>query len=100
MSQQAIFTIRPHTKTLFFVFQSEPAWKTFLQQELADYLGKRIHLISLEVSQLQESLVQTGDLIVSNIPLDFAPIPVVYLSTIPTKNELSQLTELISHSYL
>ena len=100
LSQQAIFTIRPHTKTLFFVFQSEPAWKTFLQQELADYLGKRILLISLEVSQLQEIFVQTGDLIVSNIPLDFAPIPVVYLSTIPTKNELSQLTELISHSYL
>ncbi|MGG5370360.1 helix-turn-helix domain-containing protein [Enterococcus sp. AZ196] len=100
LSQQAIFSIRPHRKTIFFIFQSEPAWKAFLQQELADLLGKRVNLVSLEVSQLQEEILQTGDLILSNIPLDSVPLPVVYLSTIPTKNELSQLTELTSHSYL
>lgn len=92
--------IRPYTKTIFFVFQSEPAWKIFLQQELADLLGKRVNLVSLEVSQLQTGRLQSGDLILSNIPLDSMPIPVVYISTIPTKNELSQLTELTSHSYL
>ncbi|WP_251867168.1 helix-turn-helix domain-containing protein [Enterococcus malodoratus] len=100
LSQQSIFSIQPHTKTVFFIFQSEPAWKTFLQQELADLLGKRVNLVSLEVSQLRAEIIQTGDLILSNIPLDSAPLPVVYLSTIPTKNELSQLTELTSHSYL
>lgn len=100
LSQQAIFTIRPHSKTVFFVFQSEPAWKAFLQQELADLLGKRVNLVSLEVSQLQEVAIQPGDLILSNIPLDSATTPVIYLSTIPTKNELSQLTELTSNSYL
>ena len=100
LSQQAIFMIRPYTKTIFFVFQSEPAWKIFLQQELADLLGKRVNLVSLEVSQLQTGRLQSGDLILSNIPLDSMPIPVVYISTIPTKNELSQLTELTSHSYL
>ncbi|MGM0165386.1 hypothetical protein IGI39_000328 [Enterococcus sp. AZ135] len=100
LSQQAIFTIQPHTKTVFFIFQSEPAWKAFLQQELADLLGKRVNLVSIEVSQLQDEAIQTGDLILSNIPLDSATLPVIYLSTIPTKNELSQLTELTSHSYL
>lgn len=100
LSQQAIFTVLPHTRTVFFVFQGEPAWKTFLQQELSDLLGKRINLVSLEHSQLKDLKFQTGDLIVSNIPLDSTPIPVSYISTTPTKNELSQLTELTSHSYL
>ncbi|MBU5359797.1 helix-turn-helix domain-containing protein [Enterococcus raffinosus] len=100
LSQQAIFATRPQTKTVFLVFQSEPAWKAFLQQELADFLGKRVNLVSLEASQLQPERMQTGDLIVSNIPLDVPPIPVIYISTIPTKNELSQLAELTSHSYL
>ncbi|MDU5333735.1 helix-turn-helix domain-containing protein [Enterococcus sp.] len=100
LSQQAIFTVQPYTRTVFFVFQGEPAWKTFLQQELADRLGKRVNLVSLEHSQLKDLKFQTDDLIVSNIPLDSLPVPVSYISTIPTKNELSQLTELTSHSYL
>ncbi|MBM7712369.1 helix-turn-helix domain-containing protein [Enterococcus xiangfangensis] len=100
LSQQAISSIRPHLRTVFFIFQSEPAWKNFLQQELADLLGKRIKLVPLEVSQLKTLAVQTGDLILSNIPLDSAPLPVIYLSTTPTKNELNQLTELTSYSYL
>lgn len=100
LSQQAIFTIRPYKKTVFFIFQSEPAWKTFLQQELADLLGKRIKLIPLEVSQLQSETLQAGDLIISNIPLNSPPLPVAYISSIPTKNELDQLTEFTSHSYL
>lgn len=100
LSQQAIFAIQPHMRTVFFVFQGEPAWKAFLQQELADLLGKRINLIPLELSQTQDLRGQTGDLILSNIPLDSTSLPVVYISTIPTKNELSQLTELTSRSYL
>lgn len=100
LGQQAIFATQPQARTVFFVFQSEPAWKIFLQQELADLLGKRVNLVSLEASQLQPERMQTGDLIVSNIPLDVTTIPVNYISTIPTKNELSQLAELTSHSYL
>ena len=100
LSQQAIYTIQPPSKTVFFIFQSEPSWKAFLQQELADLLGKRVNLVSLEISQLPETTMGTGDLILSNIPLDSMPVPILYLSTIPTKNELSQLTELTSHSYL
>lgn len=96
LSQQAIFSVQPQRLTIFFVFQSEPAWKVFLQQELADFLGKRVQLIPLEVTQLQEPNVKTGTLILSNIPLDMPPIPVFYLSTNPTKNELSQLAELTS----
>lgn len=100
LSQQAIFMIQPHMRTVFFVFQGEPAWKAFLQQELDDLLGKRVNLIPLEPLQLQDLRVHSGDLILSNIPLDSTPLPVVYISTMPTKNELSQLTELTSHSYL
>ena len=100
LSQQAIFMIQPHMRTVFFVFQGEPAWKAFLQQELDDLLGKRINLIPLEPSQLDGLRVHSGDMILSNIPLDSTPLPVLYISTMPTKNELSQLTELTSRSYL
>lgn len=100
LSQQAIFMIQPHMRTVFFVFQGEPAWKAFLQQELDDLLGKRINLIPLEPSQLEGLRVHSGDMILSNIPLDSTPLPVLYISTMPTKNELSQLTELTSRSYL
>lgn len=100
LGQQAIYTIQPPSKTVFFIFQSEPSWKAFLQQELGDLLGKRVNLVPLEISQLPETMMGAGDLILSNIPLDSMPVPILYLSTIPTKNELSQLTELTSHSYL
>lgn len=100
LGQQAIYTIQPPSKTVFFIFQSEPSWKAFLQQELGDLLGKRVNLVPLEISQLPETMMGAGDLILSNIPLDSIPVPILYLSTIPTKNELSQLTELTSHSYL
>lgn len=100
LCQQAIFSIKTHTITIYLIFQSEPAWKLFLQQELSDYLGKRIRIEPIELTQLNELTYQAGDLIVSNIPIDSSPLPVFYLSLIPTKNELSRLTELTNHSYI
>lgn len=100
LTQQAIISVRAYTKTGYFIFQSEPAWKNFLQQKLTDLLGNRIQLLSIELSQLKKLIPESGAFIISNIPLDTPPLPVVYLSTLPTKNELSQLTELTSNSYL
>lgn len=98
--QQAILSVRPNKLNLYFFFQGEPSWKAFLQQELNDYFGKRVQLIPVELSQLSDITFHKNDLFVSNTPLDQVPIPIIYISTIPTKNELDQLTELTFRSYL
>ncbi|MGO3729152.1 MAG: helix-turn-helix domain-containing protein, partial [Enterococcus viikkiensis] len=67
--------------------------------ELTDFLGKRVKLVPIEISQLSDSEIEKGDLLVSNIPVDAVKLPVFYLSTTPTKNELNQLIELTSTSY-
>ena len=100
LQQQALFSLDKKTRTLYFLFQSEPAWKTFVEQELNDYLGKRIILKTIEVTDLKILHFGIKDLIVSNFPLDKAPLPVFYISTTPTKNELRQLAELTYESYL
>ncbi len=99
LSRQAISSIRSDAKLVYFIFQSEPAWKCFLFQELTDFLGKRVKLVPIEISQLSDSEIEKGDLLVSNIPVDSVKLPVFYLSTTPTKNELNQLIELTSTSY-
>lgn len=99
LQQQALFAVRPETRTFYFLFQGEPAWKAFLEQELADYLGKRIVLKTIEVTELAQLPVAASDLILSNFPLDQAPLPVFYLSTVPTKNELRRLAELTFDTY-
>ncbi|BCA84615.1 hypothetical protein EsVE80_01380 [Enterococcus saigonensis] len=100
LQQQAFFSLRPQMRTLYFLFQSEPAWKTFVEQELHDYLGKRIVLQTIEVTDLKTLQFGPKDIIVSNFPLDQAPMPIFYISTMPTKNELRQLAELTFESYL
>lgn len=100
LEQQALFAAQPQIITVYFIFQGEPAWKVFLQQELTDLLGRRVHLQNLEAAQLESTTFEPQDILVSNIPLDAAPVQVVYLSTIPTKNELRQLTELTLEHYL
>ncbi|MDU6522831.1 MAG: helix-turn-helix domain-containing protein [Enterococcus sp.] len=99
LSRQAISSIHSDTKIVYFIFQSEPAWKSFLFQELTDFLGKRVKLVPIEISQLSTAEIAEGTLLVSNIPLDSVAIPVFYLSNTQTKNELSQLIELTSSSY-
>jgi RNA-binding protein YlmH len=100
LEQQALFANQPQMMTVYFIFQGEPAWKAFLQQELTDLLGRRVHLTNLEVSQIEQKLFEKQDIIVSNVPLDFVPVKHLYISTIPTKNELRQLTELTLEHYL
>ncbi|MTD42020.1 HTH domain-containing protein [Erwinia sp. CPCC 100877] len=100
LQQQAIFSVQPQLMTVYFVFQGEPAWKAFLQQELADYLGKRITLNVIEFASLAQLDFQASDIVVSNFPLDHLPIPVFYISTMPTKNELQQLKEFTLGPYL
>ena len=100
LAQQAFFSAYPLLLTVYFVFQGEPAWKAFLQQELSDLLGRRVQLRNLEVSEIEHTDFPVHSLIVSNIPLEHCPIEVCYLSTIPTKNELRQLTELTLEYYL
>ncbi len=40
--------------TAYFLFQGEPAWKAFLQQELAAYLGTRVKLQAIEYVELSQ----------------------------------------------
>ncbi|KAF1299993.1 hypothetical protein BAU16_13285 [Enterococcus sp. JM9B] len=100
LMQQAIFSIAPQVMTVYFVFQGEPAWKAFLQQELADLLGKRVLLKPVEVTELEELTFSPTDILVSNFPLEKLPIPIIYISTNPTKNELDQLTKLTLKPYI
>lgn len=98
--QQAVLLARPVTAKAYFFFQGEPAWKAFLQQELNAYLGSRIELIPVEPAEFAEMSPKEDDFIISNVPLDNPKLPVFYLSMLPTKNELNQLTELIEAYYL
>ncbi|MHC5250144.1 helix-turn-helix domain-containing protein [Enterococcus sp. LJL90] len=100
LEQQAVFAARPQVMTLYFIFQGEPAWKAFLQQELADAFGRRVKLVSVEISQLTELNFNENDIVVSNFPLAPLAVEVVYISSLPTKNELRQLTELTWQHYL
>lgn len=74
--------------------------ESFLQQELADLLGKRVLLKPVEVTELEELTFSPTDILVSNFPLEKLPIPIIYISTNPTKNELDQLTKLTLKPYL
>ena len=98
--QQAVLQARPVTTRAFFFFQGEPAWKVFLQQEISDYLGSRIELVPVEPAEFAGMTTRNDDFIISNVPLDDPKLPVFYLSMLPTKNELNQLTELIQTYYL
>ena len=100
LQQQAFFSLQAKTRTVYFLFQSEPAWKAFVEQELNDYLGKRIALKTIEVTDLPHLKASAKDLIVSNFPLDQSDLPIFYISTFPTKNELRQLAELTYETYL
>jgi len=98
--QQAILQISPIRAKGYFVFQGEPAWKAYLLQELNDFLGARILLSAIEPGQLEALAKIEVDFILSNFPLEEVSVPVFYLSMVPTKNELNQVTELIQTYYL
>ena len=71
-----------------------------MQQEISDYLGSRIELVPVEPAEFAGMTTRNDDFIISNVPLDDPKLPVFYLSMLPTKNELNQLTELIQTYYL
>ena len=99
LEKQASYSIQAQTMTAYFLFQGEPAWKAFLQQELAAYLGTRVKLQAIEYVELSQLTLNEADIIISNFPLDHLDLPVFYLSLIPTKIELRRLAELTLHSY-
>lgn len=98
--QQTIFSIKPNLFNVYFIFQGEPSWKAFLQQELKDYLGKRVCFLPIELTDLSTISFEKTDILISNFPLDSLDIPIVYISSIPTKNELNRLTELTFKTFL
>ena len=72
--QQTLLAVQPYQATIYFIFQGEPSWKAFLQQELNAYLGKRVILEPIELSQLSDITIKKNDLLVSNIPIDTPPM--------------------------
>ncbi|OTN76052.1 hypothetical protein A5886_001128 [Enterococcus sp. 8G7_MSG3316] len=98
--QQARLQADPVIAKGLFVFQGDPAWKVYLLHELKDYLGRRISLAAAEPGQLTAGSLAASDFILSNFPIESANCPIYYLSMVPTKNELSQVTELIQTYYL
>lgn len=100
LTQQALLAVKPNQVIVYFLFQGEPSWKAFLQQELNASFGKRVQVKPIEYSQLAEIKFNKNDLFVSNIPIEAPPIEVIYLSTIPTKNELDRLYKKTKRSYV
>lgn len=98
--QQAIFASHPTIMTAYFVFQGEPAWKDFLRQEFSDSLGSRIKVKSIEPFDLNEIKLKSQDIIITNYPLEKQPVPIFYISMVPTKNELIALREYTDSQYL
>lgn len=99
--QEASYLVRPQQITAYFLFQGEPAWKNFLFRELQDLTGNRVFLKSVNPNSLDKSQLSAGDLIISNYPLtDTYEQTIIYISSIPTQNELQELRELIQPFYL
>ncbi|MCJ1996873.1 HTH domain-containing protein [Lactococcus piscium] len=98
--QQAIFQTHPIMMTAYFIFQGEPAWKDFLRQEISDALGNRVKVIGIEPFDLKDVQYNTQDIIISNLLLETQPVPIHYISMLPTKNELNTLIESTRSQYL
>lgn len=100
LEQQTILAIKPQSRKFYFTFQGEPAWKAFLQEELAITLGSNAKIENIEYFQLRELVFDSQDVIISNYPLDDIQLQVFYISNMPTKSELRQLAELTWEFYL
>lgn len=62
--------------------------------------GKRVCFLPIELTDLSTISFEKTDILISNFPLDSLDIPIVYISSIPTKNELNRLTELTFKTFL
>ncbi|MBL1229143.1 helix-turn-helix domain-containing protein [Enterococcus sp. BWB1-3] len=99
--KEALYSISPRQITAYFLFQGEPAWKSFLYRELQDLLGNRVHLKNLNTDELSNYQLEENDIIISNYPLQYqSKQTVVYVSSIPTQNEMQEIRELIRPFYL
>ncbi len=85
---------------IYFTYQGEPAWKSYLANELNAIFGGRISLASVEMEELLRKQLDEEDIIVTNHPIDQALInKVFYISTIPTKSEINSIKEHFAHLY-
>ncbi|MHC5218371.1 helix-turn-helix domain-containing protein [Enterococcus sp. LJL128] len=99
--QEAIFSVAPRRITAYFIFQGEPAWKSFLLQELQDMIGSRVHVEALNTDELDVSQMKPADIILSNQPLKHNySQQVIYISSVPTQNELQTIREAVQYLYL
>lgn len=98
--QEARYLVQPQQITAYFLFQGEPAWKNFLFRELQDLTGNRVHLKAINSDELDKSQLASNDLIFSNYPLTGKyEQTIVYISSIPTQNELQEIRELVQQFY-
>ncbi|MGX6978259.1 hypothetical protein ACWN8V_03155 [Vagococcus elongatus] len=98
--QEAIMKVNPPKINAYFIFQGEPAWKSFLLKELTDLLGTRVQLIDASLSQLQESKLEKKDIIISNYPIEVSfSQEIFYISLIPSAKELQMIKENINQMY-
>lgn len=98
--QEAIMKVNPPKINAYFIFQGEPAWKSFLLKELADLLGSRVQLIDASLSQLRENKLGAKDIIISNYPIEISfSQEIFYISLIPSKKELQMIKENINQMY-
>lgn len=99
--REALYLVSPKQATAYFLFQGEPAWKNFLFRELQDLAGNRIQVKAVNTDGLDKSRLIEDDLIIANYPLtEKYEQTIVYISSIPTQNELQELRELILPFYL
>ncbi|WP_321382538.1 helix-turn-helix domain-containing protein [uncultured Enterococcus sp.] len=99
--QEAMYLVSPKQITAYFLFQGEPAWKNFLFRELQDLTGNRVQVEAVNTDGLENAQLVEDDLIISNYPLAKKyKQTIVYISSIPTQNELQELRELIVPLYL
>lgn len=94
--QTAIYQVAPQKIKAYLVFQGEPAWKSFLAQELQATLGPRVELTTANPDQ-----IQAHDLIIANYTFQpTSPAKIYYVSMVPTPKELDTLRQTIRYLYL
>lgn len=99
--QTARARLNPQPVKAFLVYQGEPAWKQFLLQELQDLAGRRVELNEISLEELEKMTLGSENIILSNLPINFeCSGQIVYLSTIPTANELQQFEKLVRKQYI
>ncbi|MGY3748920.1 helix-turn-helix domain-containing protein [Vagococcus acidifermentans] len=101
ITQDALLSVNQTWLTAYFVFQGEPAWKNYLYQELQGLLGSRVALAMTELDELPHLPGGDSDILISNMLIESSlTLPVYYISSIPTRNELDRLKRAVSSLYL